>query len=231
MTTNQLRFQQTLRQAGDHVHNYLDDDGTAITHDDAVHNTQQLHGQLQIDNDTYHIASILRRQNGFEPGHVGLPSTAGACTRTQSSNTSTSQDDSYNRQRRSTTTLLLETAWLVTWAKSDTKTMSPRPPGLGARCTEAEIATWTPGAKVTDSDRHCLEPEHDLAIFDSPTAWFLIVGLPVLFIVLPSVYCCCVRPSLKKRRKRRSQARRDAEARAANEVIPGMGEMDGRTDG
>ncbi|KAJ4152853.1 hypothetical protein LMH87_009373 [Akanthomyces muscarius] len=143
-----------------------------------------------------------------------------ACAQTLAQNTSLSSAWK-DHGRELITTQLLETPWLITWAKSDTKTLSPRPPSLGDRCTRAEISTWVPGAKVSESDRICYQSEHGPDWLGSSLFWFLVVGLPVIVITIPSVWCCCILPGRKKRRERRAQDKREIAARVANAAVPG----------
>lgn len=132
-------------------------------------------------------------------------------------NASSSDANAYQR----TTTHLLETPWLITWAKSDTKTLSPRPPSLDRHCTRAEIAMWVPGAKFSKLDRMCYQSEHGPDWLGSSLFWFLVLGLPVIFFIMPAVLCCCILPARKKRLARRAEERRETAARVANAAVPG----------
>ncbi|KAJ3497961.1 hypothetical protein NLG97_g1496 [Lecanicillium saksenae] len=124
-------------------------------------------------------------------------------------------------------TTLFEPIWLITWAKSDTKTMKPQPPSLAGDCSDAEIATWVPGAKVTDDQRQCSRPESGGGIFANAGTTFLVVGLPILVVAIPSIFFCCIKPRLRRIRKERAQQHaielqeaRNAQAKAANDVVP-----------
>lgn len=100
--------------------------------------------------------------------------------------------------------------------------MTPRPPSLGDKCTNAEIATWVPGAKVPDADRSC-QREESGGFLGSSIFWFLAVGLPIIFVGTPIICLCCVRPAMKDRRRKRRQEHYEAQARAASAVVVGTG--------
>ncbi|OAA52893.1 hypothetical protein ISF_09276 [Cordyceps fumosorosea ARSEF 2679] len=155
-----------------------------------------------------------------------------ACAQTVAANTSSSGYDFYPA---ATTTQRLATPWIVTWAASDTRTMSPRPPILAGSCTDAEIAgsctdaeiaTWTPGATVLPADRWChadSSRDSDLGLLGSPLFWFLVVGVPLIVIGVPSIVCCCVCPGITRRKRLAREAQMQAQARAA--LVPAPTEV------
>ncbi|KAJ6779794.1 hypothetical protein PWT90_01486 [Aphanocladium album] len=157
----------------------------------------------------------------------------GACTQivSQTEPNNTDYFDSRNE------TIRVESMWLITWAKSDTKSMSPRPPSLGGDCTGAEIHTWVPGAKVKDGQRFCSRPESGGEPFSNPGIMFMMVGLPIIVVAIPSIFFCCVKPRLRRIRRERArehaielQEARDASAKAANAIIPGTDEVNNENE-
>lgn len=77
----------------------------------------------------------------------------------------------------------IHNAWHISWASSDTSTLSPAPPDLS--CSQF-LATWVPG-EATPSTA-CRNAE-DHGSMGTSLFWFLVIGLPIIALVL--VGSCC----------------------------------------
>lgn len=94
---------------------------------------------------------------------------------------------------------MVHQGWAVAWAKSDTATLKPQLPSV---TDPIRLPTWRPGDKVIWEDPYRQSGEE---FFGHYLYWFLVVGVPVLFILsVSSCVWCCVRKCRRKRRERRS---------------------------
>ncbi|POR39607.1 hypothetical protein TPAR_00203 [Tolypocladium paradoxum] len=112
-------------------------------------------------------------------------------------------------------TLLVHEAWIITWAASDTSTLSPVPPTL---TNSMIVPTWTPGQVIPDGEYDQMPPSDRSRFLPESAQWFLMVGMPIIgALLIGSCVFCCVRSSKKKRREKRAAAM-DAQ-RAFTEVV------------
>jgi len=101
-------------------------------------------------------------------------------------------------------TVMVHQGWAITWAKSDTATLTPQLPTL---TSDMRVPTWTPGEKIRDGeyDAHPSERISSEEFFGHDLYWFLVVGVPVLAVLLfASCVWCCVRKCRKKRKNRQT---------------------------
>ncbi|KAK1594592.1 uncharacterized protein LY79DRAFT_132925 [Colletotrichum navitas] len=99
-------------------------------------------------------------------------------------------------------TQTLHQAWLITWEKTDTATLTPQLPTL---TSSMRVPEWTPG-EVIPAHKYDQPKESGVQWFSEEWIRFFMIGLPILctsFIAL-CVYCCCVRRCLRKRRERKA---------------------------
>lgn len=84
--------------------------------------------------------------------------------------------------------------WAITWAKSDTATLTPQLPTL---TISTKVPTWTPGQKLSTYD-----PYHpNFRQFVGDVAYFLlVVGVPITVALISG---CCVWCCWGKRKKDR----------------------------
>lgn len=98
-------------------------------------------------------------------------------------------------------TVRLHEAWAITWDATDTPTLTPELPPL---TSSSILPTWTAGQVVSDDD-YTGGPtpvDNGTQIPDS-LYWFMVVGIPIIFVVLVgSCVWCCVRSCMKKKRER-----------------------------
>lgn len=92
-------------------------------------------------------------------------------------------------------------AWHISWAASDTSTLSPALPEL---TSSKFVPTWVPGESIPPGMYDREQNIHDGVQIPQSLLWFLMVGLPILGALL--IGCCircCVIGCRSKRRERR----------------------------
>lgn len=97
-------------------------------------------------------------------------------------------------------TFMVHEGWAITWDKSDTATMTPNLPTL---TSEMSVPTWTPGQKIEDGqyDRYRSDSKSSEQWFGKDLYWFLVVGVPVIFVLaVASCVWCGVRKCRRDRR-------------------------------
>lgn len=102
-------------------------------------------------------------------------------------------------------TLMVHQGWAITWAKSDTTTLTPQLPTL---TSDMRVPKWTPGEKIRDGeyDAHPSERISSEEFFGHDLYWFLVVGVPVLAVLsFASCVWCCVRRCRKKRKNKQTR--------------------------
>lgn len=110
------------------------------------------------------------------------------------------EDDEDASSRPVGTTYMVHEGWAITWAKSDTATMTPKLPTLTSEMT---VPTWTPGQKIEDGeyDRYRDDTQSSEEFFGKDLYWFLVVGVPIIFVVsVASCIWCGVRKCRRDRR-------------------------------
>jgi hypothetical protein len=96
-------------------------------------------------------------------------------------------------------TVMVHQGWAITWAKSDTATLTPKLPTL---TSEMRVPEWTPGQKIRDGeyDRYPSYSIDTEELLGHDFYWFLAVGLPVLgALSIGLCIWCCVRKCKKER--------------------------------
>ncbi|KAH7375526.1 hypothetical protein B0T11DRAFT_314065 [Plectosphaerella cucumerina] len=98
----------------------------------------------------------------------------------------------------SSSTLLVHSAWRITWRASDIPTLTPQPPSL---TSNMRVPTWTPGEVIPDG-------KYDLNIENGDSAhnraWkslglFVMIGVPIIgSLILVSCVFCCARSTIRK---------------------------------
>ncbi|KAL8337075.1 hypothetical protein RB601_008535 [Gaeumannomyces tritici] len=96
-------------------------------------------------------------------------------------------------------------SWHVSWEASDTTSMSPTPPELP--CYDPTVTSWLPGETIPEQYCRPMPLPNDDE-WNQSVAWFLIVGVPLLFVALVATACfvCCL-----CRRRRRQNSKDNAE--------------------
>ena len=92
-------------------------------------------------------------------------------------------------------------AWHITWAASDTSTLSPTLPEI---TSDMLVVTWVPGESIPPGvyDREYVI--RDGLQIPNAAFWFMIVGLPIIgALLIGSCIGCCVRHHRSKKRERR----------------------------
>ncbi|WQF90323.1 hypothetical protein CDEST_15337 [Colletotrichum destructivum] len=103
-------------------------------------------------------------------------------------------------------TLLVHEAWAITWAASDTATLTPKLPTL---TNSMEIPTWIPGQIIRDgeydpSPTPTRRPDHGPYMGEG-ALYFLMIGMPIIgAIMIGSCVWCCVRKCKKNRQQKRA---------------------------
>ncbi|KAK2035411.1 hypothetical protein LX32DRAFT_688714 [Colletotrichum zoysiae] len=98
-------------------------------------------------------------------------------------------------------TAIVHEAWEVTWAASDTATLTPKLPTLTSYMV---VPTWTPGEYIPDG-YYDPKPQDHLVTIDEKALWFLIIGMPIIgALMIGSCIWCCVRSCKKKRRAKKA---------------------------
>lgn len=96
-------------------------------------------------------------------------------------------------------TVMVHQGWAITWAASDTATLTPKLPTL---TSSMRVPTWTPGQKIKGGAYDPSHPSPSTREYLSDGVfYFLTVGLPI-FGALSIGLCiwCCVRRCKKDRR-------------------------------
>ncbi|KAK3314030.1 hypothetical protein B0H66DRAFT_369732 [Apodospora peruviana] len=90
-------------------------------------------------------------------------------------------------------------AWHISWQKSDTSTLSPRPPDLDCTFT---MDYWVPGEPTNPPNTsNCQADSYNSGVkWPAPSWWFLIIGLPLILIAITVLLCCFFYRRHKKRR-------------------------------
>ena len=103
----------------------------------------------------------------------------------------------------SDTTVMLHDPWWIAWAASDRSILIPILPDL---TNSMLIPTWTPGESIANGKYDRGDLSDDSWIFQRKYPglfWFLVVGVPILFVAcVSSCVWCCVRNCKKTRRKK-----------------------------
>lgn len=92
--------------------------------------------------------------------------------------------------------------WAVTWAGSDTTTLTPKLPTITSSMT---VPTWTPGETIPDgrwdADKNTSQ---DNGVQYDGSFLAIIIGLPIFGVLVLSCFIgCCVRACYKRRRETR----------------------------
>lgn len=93
-------------------------------------------------------------------------------------------------------------AWHITWAASDTSTMSPTLPEITA---DMLIGSWVPGQSLSPGAYDREHPIEGGPQYLSPSLyWFLVIGIPIIFLLLVGycIRCCVVFHRVKKTERR-----------------------------
>ncbi|KAI8217940.1 hypothetical protein K4K54_011000, partial [Colletotrichum sp. SAR 10_86] len=90
------------------------------------------------------------------------------------------------RSRRRT---LVHDAWVVTWANSDTATLTPKLPTL---ISGMRVHTWTPGEKIPKGRDDANKVDKGVQYMSQGVLWFFMVGMPIIGALMISscVWCC-----------------------------------------
>lgn len=132
-----------------------------------------------------------------------IPSVHAPCTRWFSSDVTVTLPGSALPMSTTTVTSGLQAhpAWIVSWHKNNTETMSPRPPTIPE---SAVIRSWVPGTDVNETNVVYENPEHGSPF--TVLYGFLVIGLPIIFctILVASTCCCCRRAKTRKERRRQA---------------------------
>ncbi|KAF0332008.1 hypothetical protein GQ607_000024 [Colletotrichum asianum] len=97
---------------------------------------------------------------------------------------------------------LVHDAWIVTWAKSDTATLTPKLPTL---TSGMRVWTWTPGEKIPKGRDDANKVDNGVQYMSQGVLWFLMVGMPIIgALMISSCVWCCVRKCKKNRREKRA---------------------------
>lgn len=95
---------------------------------------------------------------------------------------------------------MVHKAWAVSWAASDTATLTPK---LSTITSPMRVPTWTPGQKTRDGMLDAEKSGIDGIQIDS-SALFVFIGPPMFSVVILGVCIwCCVLACQSKRRERR----------------------------
>ena len=123
-------------------------------------------------------------------------------------------------------------AWEVQWMYSDTSTLSPAPPSLSL-CSQVQIPTWTPGAKVAKADRNkeCRElgnspdeRENNLGAVYAGVIGGSVGGF-VLLLVVGIICCVCFRRRSRKKKLQKIEIKRQSiplRPTTVHDIEPGM---------
>lgn len=101
--------------------------------------------------------------------------------------------------RYADSTIFVHEAWHVSWAQSDTATLSP---SLLSLTSSMLVPSWTPGEVIPDGKYDYAEKNDDPALgqLTRSLMYFLEVGVPLIFVALIAcISACCYR------RRRRQQ--------------------------
>lgn len=96
-------------------------------------------------------------------------------------------------------TVMVHQGWAITWAASDTETLTPKLPTL---TSSMRLPTWTPGQNIKGG---AYDPSHQgqstREYFGDSLFYFLVVGMPILGAVsIGLCIWCCVQKCQKQRR-------------------------------
>lgn len=92
--------------------------------------------------------------------------------------------------------------WAVTWAASDTATLTPKLPTITSSMT---VPTWTPGETIPDGQWDANRSQDDGGQCElDGLMGFVVIGLPVMGLFVLCLYIwCCVRACRTRRREKR----------------------------
>ena len=115
------------------------------------------------------------------------------------------------------TSTMVHRPWEVTWEASDRSTLTPQLPDM---TNNMLVPTWKPGEiipvgkyDVNDTDMYdasgrARDSRNEIEYFSHDLYWFLVVGVPIIFILTTSsCIWCCVRGCRRNRRARLAAAR------------------------
>ncbi|KAK1995690.1 hypothetical protein LX36DRAFT_712954 [Colletotrichum falcatum] len=109
--------------------------------------------------------------------------------------------DSAASVKTSSQTIMVHEGWEVTWAASDTATLTPKLPTLTSYMV---VPVWTPGEHIPDGQYDPTPPSGSHWI-EGSALWFLIIGMPIIgALMIGSCIWCCVRSCKKKRRAKKA---------------------------
>ncbi|KAL0935687.1 uncharacterized protein CTRU02_210278 [Colletotrichum truncatum] len=92
-------------------------------------------------------------------------------------------------------------AWVVTWKRTDTPTLTPKLPTLTNYMT---VPTWTPGEKIPDGKYDATKSGSGNQYPSQSLIFFITIGIPLISATLiGSCVWCCVRECKKQRRQKR----------------------------
>lgn len=96
-------------------------------------------------------------------------------------------------------TVMVHQGWAITWAASDTATLTPKLPTL---TSSMRVPTWTPGQNIKGGAYDPYHPSPSTREYLSDGVfYFLVVGLPILgALSIGLCLWCCVRRCKKDRR-------------------------------
>ncbi|WQF78890.1 hypothetical protein CDEST_03904 [Colletotrichum destructivum] len=94
--------------------------------------------------------------------------------------------------------------WAVTWAASDTATLTPKLPAL---TNSVALPTWTPGQVIPDSVYEPPRAHNDGLQISQSAYLFICIGIPLITAaMIGSCIGCCVQSCRKRRREERALA-------------------------
>ncbi|OLN81179.1 hypothetical protein CCHL11_10359 [Colletotrichum chlorophyti] len=92
-------------------------------------------------------------------------------------------------------------AWALTWAASDTATLTPKLPTL---TSGMRVPTWTPGEKIPKGEYDQFRNDN-LPYIGDGAYYFLMIGMPIIgALMIGSCMWCCIRKCKKNRREKRA---------------------------
>ncbi|KZL68951.1 hypothetical protein CI238_09517 [Colletotrichum incanum] len=99
-------------------------------------------------------------------------------------------------------TVMMHEAWAVTWAASDTATLTPKLPTLTSSMV---VPVWTLGQKIREGEYDPVRPPSSSEYLSHGALFFLMIGMPIIgALMISSCVWCCVRKCRRKRREKKA---------------------------